>query len=47
MNLFHRMLENDRVAGVKCSSEPCHDILRYKQAAKDNFIEINGPDDSI
>ena len=27
MNLFNRMLENDRVAGVKCSSDPAQDIL--------------------
>ncbi len=32
MNLFHRMLENERVAGVKCSSDPAQDILRFKNA---------------
>ena len=33
MNLFNRMLENPRVAGIKCSSDPAQDILRFKQAA--------------
>ena len=27
MGLFGRMLENERVAGVKCSSDPAQDIL--------------------
>lgn len=45
MPLFNRMLENERVAGVKCSSEPVHDILRYKQAGGKNFIVFNGPDE--
>ena len=37
MELFERMLANERVAGVKCSSEPCHDILRFKQAGGEGF----------
>lgn len=45
MELFERMLANERVAGVKCSSEPCHDILRFKQAGGENFIVFNGPDE--
>lgn len=45
MDLFHRMLENERVAGVKCSSDPCHDILRFKQAGGEDFIVFNGPDE--
>lgn len=45
MDLFHRMLENERVAGVKCSSDPCHDILRFKQAGGKDFIVFNGPDE--
>ncbi len=45
MPLFHRMLEHDRVAGVKCSSEAVHDILRYKQAGGKDFIVFNGPDE--
>lgn len=45
MGLFHRMLLNDRVAGIKCSSDPCHDILRFKQAGGEDFIVFNGPDE--
>ena len=45
MNLFNRMLENERVAGVKCSSEPASDILRFKQAGGEDFIVFNGPDE--
>lgn len=45
MDLFHCMLENERVAGVKCSSDPCHDILRFKQAGGEEFIVFNGPDE--
>lgn len=47
MNLFNRMLENPRVAGVKCSSDPCHDILRFKQAGGEDFIVFNGPDEQF
>lgn len=45
MELFGRMLLNERVAGVKCSSEPAHDILRFKQAGGADFIVFNGPDE--
>lgn len=45
MDLFQRMLENERVAGIKCSSDPCHDILRFKQAGGEDFIVFNGPDE--
>lgn len=45
MNLFNRMLENERVAGVKNSSEPCHDITRFKEAGGKDFIVFNGPDE--
>lgn len=47
MGLFNRMLENERVAGVKCSSDPCHDILRFKQAGGEDFIVFNGPDEQF
>lgn len=39
------MLANERVAGVKCSSEPCHDILRFKQAGGEDFIVFSGSDE--
>ncbi len=45
MDLFYRMLENDRVAGVKCSSDPAQDILRFKQAGGSDFLVFNGPDE--
>lgn len=47
MGLFERMLQNERIAGVKCSSEPCHDILRFKQAGGEDFIVFNGPDEQF
>lgn len=43
--LFKRMLENERVVGVKCSSEPAHDILRFKEMGGKDFIVFNGPDE--
>ena len=45
MNLFDRMLKNERVAGIKNSSDPAHDILRFKQAGGKDFIVFNGPDE--
>lgn len=45
MDLFNRMLQNERVAGVKNSSEPCNDILRFKAAGGEDFIVFNGPDE--
>ncbi len=45
MGLFGRLLENERVAGVKCSSDPAQDILRFKQAGGKDFIVFNGPDE--
>lgn len=47
MGLFHRMLQNERVAGVKCSSDPAQDILRFKQAGGKDFIVFNGPDEQF
>lgn len=45
MSLFNRMLQNERVAGIKNSSEPCHDIMRFKQAGGEDFLVFNGPDE--
>lgn len=45
MNLFYLMLENERVAGIKNTSEAAHDILRFKQAGGKDFIVFNGPDE--
>lgn len=47
MGLFARMLENERVAGVKCSSDPAQDIMRFKQAGGKDFIVFNGPDEQF
>lgn len=47
MNLFEKMLKNDRVAGIKCSSDPVHDIMRFKQAGGKDFIVFNGPDEQF
>lgn len=47
MGLFNRMLKNERVAGVKCSSDPAHDIMRFKQAGGEDFIVFNGPDEQF
>ena len=43
--LLKRMIENDRVAGMKCSSEAVHDILRFKQAGGDDFLVFSGSDE--
>lgn len=45
MNLLSKMLENEKVAGVKCSSEAVHDILRYKEAGGEQFLVFNGSDE--
>ncbi len=47
MNLFNRMLANERVAGIKCSSDPAQDILRFKLAGGKDFIVFNGPDEQF
>ena len=38
MKLFERMLENERVAGLKCSSDPVKDIMRFKTVGGKDFI---------
>lgn len=45
LNLFKKMLDNERVAGVKCSSEPVQDILSFKQTGGKDFLVFNGPDE--
>ena len=47
MGLFNRMLQNERVAGVKCSSDPAQDILRFKLAGGKDFLVFNGPDEQF
>lgn len=45
MSLFRRMLENEKVAGIKCSSAPAQDILRFKLTGGKDFLIFNGPDE--
>ncbi|MCM1121991.1 MAG: dihydrodipicolinate synthase family protein [Eubacterium sp.] len=43
--LFAEMRKNPRVIGVKNSSMPVQDIQMFKQAAGDDYIIFNGPDE--
>ncbi|AVK97359.1 N-acetylneuraminate lyase [Lysinibacillus sphaericus] len=45
LNLFKKLIENEKVIGVKNSSMPVMDIERFKATAGDNFIVFNGPDE--
>ncbi|WP_431807874.1 dihydrodipicolinate synthase family protein [Lysinibacillus sphaericus] len=45
LNLFRKLIENEKVIGVKNSSMPVMDIERFKATAGDNFIVFNGPDE--
>lgn len=47
MDLFAKMLENPRVAGVKNSSMPVQDIQMFKAAGGENFVVFNGPDEQF
>ena len=44
-HMLDAMLKNERVAGIKNSSEIAHDILRLKQAGGRDFVVFNGPDE--
>ena len=45
INLLKKLLQNDKLIGVKNSSMPVMDIERFKAAAHDDFIVFNGPDE--
>lgn len=45
--LLKRMLQHEKVIGVKNSSMPVMDIERYKAAAHEDFIVFNGPDEQF
>lgn len=45
--LFDEMRKNPRVIGVKNSSMPVQDIQMFKQAAGDDYIIFNGPDEQF
>ena len=47
VNLLKRMLQHEKVIGVKNSSMPVMDIERYKAAAHEDFIVFNGPDEQF
>ena len=45
--LLKRMLQHEKVIGIKNSSMPVMDIERFKAAAHENFIVFNGPDEQF
>lgn len=47
MDLFEEMRKNPRVIGVKNSSMPVQDIQMFKQAAGEDYIIFNGPDEQL
>ena len=47
MGLFAEMRKNPRVIGVKNSSMPVQDIQMFKQAAGEDYIIFNGPDEQF
>lgn len=47
MGLFEEMRRNPRVIGVKNSSMPVQDIQMFKQAAGEDYVIFNGPDEQF
>lgn len=47
MGLFGEMRKNPKVIGVKNSSMPVQDIQMFKQAAGEDYIIFNGPDEQF
>jgi N-acetylneuraminate lyase len=47
MGLFEEMRKNPKVIGVKNSSMPVQDIQMFKQAAGDDYVIFNGPDEQF
>lgn len=47
ISLFKKLLENDKVIGLKNSSMPVMDIERFKASAGEEFIVFNGPDEQF
>ena len=47
MGLFAEMRKNPRVIGIKNSSMPVQDIQMFKQAAGEDYIVFNGPDEQF
>ncbi len=46
-SLYAEMRKNPRVIGVKNSSMPVQDIQMFRQAAGDDYIVFNGPDEQF
>lgn len=46
-SLFHEMLKNPKVAGVKNSSMPIQDIQMFKMDGGSDFAVFNGPDEQL
>ena len=44
-SMFAKLLENEKVIGVKNSSMPTMDIERFKRVGGDNVIVFNGPEE--
>ena len=47
MSLYHEMLKNPRVIGVKNSSMPVQDIQMFKDVRGDDCVIFNGPDEQL
>ncbi|MCI6466651.1 MAG: dihydrodipicolinate synthase family protein [Faecalicatena sp.] len=47
MSLFAEMRKNKRVIGVKNSSMPVQDIQMFKDAAGEDYVIFNGPDEQF
>lgn len=47
MPLFHEMLKNPRVVGVKNSSMPIQDLQMFKMYGGEDFVVFNGPDEQL
>lgn len=47
MGLFEQMRKNPKVIGVKNSSMPVQDIQMFRQAAGEDYIIFNGPDEQF
>lgn len=47
MSLFHEMLKNPKVAGVKNSSMPIQDLQMFKMYGGEDFVVFNGPDEQL
>ena len=45
--LYRRMLENEKIIGVKNSSESTQDIQMFKDAGGEGHVVMNGPDEQL